>query len=89
MVRGEAAEVVLSRNGRELFLAGLVAFCRHIERGVHEVGIQFVTHSVAPVLSGDSAAPRKLDWVAQSLSKTATANGDGDMTGAAATATAK
>ena len=68
MVRGEAAEVVLQRGESKLYLAGLVTFCRHIERGIHEVGIQFVSHDVTPVISSDAlGALHRFDWVAQAL----------------------
>jgi diguanylate cyclase (GGDEF)-like protein len=69
MVRGEAVEVVLETRNSKLYLAGLVAFGRHLEGAVHEVGVQFVTHSVTPIISGDaSEAMAKYDWVARALS---------------------
>ncbi|MFQ5591415.1 MAG: HDOD domain-containing protein [Phycisphaerae bacterium] len=68
MVRGEAVEVALNRDSAELFLAGLVAFCRHIEGTIHEVGVQFVAHSVTPIISGDgSEALEQHDWVARAV----------------------
>jgi diguanylate cyclase (GGDEF)-like protein len=66
LARGEAVEVVLDKGAAKLFLAGLVSFCRHIVGGIHEVGIQFVTHSVTPIIFADaSEAMQNLDWVAQ------------------------
>ncbi len=67
-VRGEPVEVELVKGGSQLFLAGLVAHCRHIEGGIHETGVQLVTHSSSPIISGDpQAATRDLDWVANAL----------------------
>jgi diguanylate cyclase (GGDEF)-like protein len=64
--RGEAVEVVLDKGAAKLFLAGLVSFCRHIVGGTHEVGVQFVTHSVTPIIFADATkALQNLDWVAQ------------------------
>ena len=64
MIRGEPVEVVLDRGASQLFLAGLVTFCRHIDRTLHEVGIQFVSHSVSPIISNDAAgALHKHEWV--------------------------
>jgi hypothetical protein len=81
MVRGEAVEVVLNRGSVQLFLAGLVAFCRHIDRSLHEVGIQFVVHSVTPVISGDTPqALKKYDWVARALGAKHSGNLDPQVT---------
>jgi hypothetical protein len=68
MMRGEAVEVVLERGDSELFLAGLVAFCRPIQGSIHEVGIQFVTHSLSPIIS--EVLPRAIsehDWIARAF----------------------
>lgn len=68
MMRGEAVEVVLEKGDSKLFLAGLVAFCRPIHGSIHEVGIQFVTHSLSPVISED--LPRAIeehDWIARAI----------------------
>ena len=67
MVRGEPVEVVLDRGASKLFVAGLVTFCKHIDGSIHEVGVQFVAHSVTPILSGASAEPLQHDWVARAL----------------------
>jgi len=68
MVRGEPGEVVLNQGTSKLFLAGLVAFCRHIDGRIHEIGLQFVSHSVTPIISGDGAATaRTHSWVERAL----------------------
>jgi hypothetical protein len=68
MVRGEPVEVELEEAGARLFLAGLVAHCRRVEGGVHDVGVQFVTRSVAPIICGDAeAAIRGPGWVRKAL----------------------
>ncbi len=68
MIRGEAVEVVLDKGSSKLCLAGLVAFCRHIHGNVHEVGVQWVTNSVTPIIFGHpSEALEKVDWVARAL----------------------
>jgi hypothetical protein len=66
MVRGQPAEVaILDGDHPKLFVAGLVAFCRHIEGVVYEVGLQLFTHSEQPILSRDPvSASRNLDWLA-------------------------
>ena len=68
MVRAEAVEVVMRKEDSQLFLAGLVTFCRHIEGGIHEVGVQFVMHSVAPIISGSGTeSALKIDWIANAV----------------------
>jgi diguanylate cyclase (GGDEF)-like protein len=68
LARGEAVEVVLDRGASRLFLAGLISFCRHIVGGIHEVGVQFVTYSVTPIICADAPkAVQKLDWVARAV----------------------
>lgn len=68
MARGEAVEVMLDKGTSKFFLAGMVAFCRQIEGTIHEVGVQFVAHSVKPIISGDiSKALQRHDWVAQAV----------------------
>ena len=68
LARGEAVEVVLDRGSSKLFLAGLVSYCRHIVGSVHDVGIQFVAHSVTPIISGDTPeAVQGHEWVAQAV----------------------
>ncbi len=69
MLRGEPVEVVLDRGTSILFLAGLVAFCRCVDGAIHDIGVQFVSHSVTPIISGDAAeALKKHDWVDRALS---------------------
>ena len=68
MVRGEAVEIVFHRTDEKLYVAGLVAFCRHLGDGVHEIGIQFVSHSAHPMISGSpDEALESLEWVANAL----------------------
>jgi diguanylate cyclase (GGDEF)-like protein len=71
MIRGEPVEVVIEpedQSGAPFYLGGLVAFCRHIEGGIYEVGIQLVAQGREPILSGDAESPDKhLDWVLEAL----------------------
>jgi len=71
MIRGEPVEVVIEqedRAGARFYLGGLVAFCRHIEGGIYEVGIQLVAQDRKPILSGDAGSPdQHLDWVLEAL----------------------
>ncbi len=72
MVRGQPAEIaILIGNESRLFVAGVVAFCRHIEGVVHDVGLQLFMHSKQPILSNNpEEAIRNLDWVAHALRRT-------------------
>ncbi|MCZ6684108.1 MAG: diguanylate cyclase, partial [Planctomycetota bacterium] len=67
--RGEPIEVAIHTTEKpSLYVAGIVAWCRHIEGCVHEVGIQLFTHAREPILSADPiSAIRNLDWVASAL----------------------
>ncbi len=67
--RGEPIEVAIHTPEKpSLYVAGIVAWCRHIEGCVHEVGIQLFTHAREPILSADPInAIRSLDWVASAL----------------------
>lgn len=68
MVRGEAVEVVVDKSGSQIFLGGLVTFCRRVDGGIHEIGVQFVTQSVTPIISGDTLpAADQQQWVAEAL----------------------
>jgi len=68
LARGEPIEIFLPRPGADLYLAGLVAFGRHVAGGVHEIGVQLMTHSRKPILSADPAAAlEQHDWVTQAL----------------------
>jgi diguanylate cyclase (GGDEF)-like protein len=71
MIRGEPVEVVIEQEdkpGEGLYLGGLVAFCRHIEGGIYEVGVQLVAQGREPILSRDAASPEDhLDWVLEAL----------------------
>jgi hypothetical protein len=66
--RGEAIEVELDRGASKLFLAGLVSFCRHVEGAIHEIGMQFVKHSVTPIIYDNiTQALNELDWLARAV----------------------
>jgi len=68
LMRGEAVEVELSKADSRLFLAGLVSFCRGVGKSHYEVGVQFVTLSVSPIISKDTTSEEEqADWVAQAL----------------------
>ncbi len=72
MRRGQPAEIaILVDDEPRLFVAGVVAFCRHVEGAIHEIGLQLFTHSKEPILSRDPiSAIRNLDWVAVALGST-------------------
>jgi diguanylate cyclase (GGDEF)-like protein len=67
--RGDAVEVAIhSQNNSFLYVAGLVAFCRHIEGPAHEIGIQLTYHANEPIFSKDpKAAIKQLGWLAEAL----------------------
>ena len=72
MIRGGPVEVAIQPQGAEegtmLHVAGLVAFCRHVKRGIYEVGIQLVIQGKASILARDDASPgQHLDWVVEAL----------------------
>ncbi len=68
LARGEAVEIELTKVDSRLFLAGLVSFCRRVEKSIYEVGVQFVTLSVSPIFSADdTSADEQPDWVAQAV----------------------
>lgn len=67
--RGQPAEVTLFANGQpRLYIAGLVAYSRHVEQVVHETGLQIFLHAKEPILSRDPiSAIRNLNWVANAI----------------------
>ncbi|MHC5004365.1 MAG: HDOD domain-containing protein [Planctomycetota bacterium] len=68
LARGDLIEVELACDGKQLYVAGLVAFSRHIEGPIHEVGVQAIQSGQQPVLSDDpETALRDLDWAAQAM----------------------
>jgi diguanylate cyclase (GGDEF)-like protein len=69
LVRGEPVEVMICPQGQTmLYVAGPVAFCRHIEGMVYEVGIQSTAHSREPIFSANPAeAVQKHAWLSQAL----------------------
>jgi diguanylate cyclase (GGDEF)-like protein len=74
MIRGEPVEVAVVAKRRPdatTYLAGLVAFCRHVTNGIYEVGIQLVARSHVSILSGDaSSLDDEMDWVTAALQAT-------------------
>ena len=67
MVRGEPVEVELDKASGKLYLAGLVSFCRHLDGKIHEAGVQFVVHSVTPIISESAVTALRHDWVSRAL----------------------
>jgi hypothetical protein len=71
MIRGEPVEVVIEQDGKSgvsLYLAGLVAFCRHVQDGIYDVGVQLVVQGREPILSREGgSADDHLDWVLEAL----------------------
>ncbi|MCB9849443.1 MAG: HDOD domain-containing protein [Phycisphaerales bacterium] len=69
VMRGQPIEVAIPVKGKPtLYVAGVVAFCRHAEGMIHEVGVQLFAHSNEPILSCDPiSAIRNQDWVANAL----------------------
>jgi diguanylate cyclase (GGDEF)-like protein len=67
--RGQPAEVAIRIDDRPRFyVAGMAAFCRHVEGVVYEIGLQLFTYARQPILSYDPiSAIRTLDWVADAL----------------------
>ncbi|MCH8151240.1 MAG: HDOD domain-containing protein [Planctomycetes bacterium] len=71
MIRGEPVEVALQQEDEHsnmLYVAGLVAFCRHVEGRIYEVGIQLLAQAKDPIFSRDpSSAAQRFDWVVAAL----------------------
>ncbi|MHC4219058.1 MAG: PilZ domain-containing protein, partial [Planctomycetota bacterium] len=74
MIRGEPVEVVIEPRhepGSCVRLGGLVAYCRHLEGGIYEVGIQVVTRSGEPIFARDAESPDgHPEWVLEALRAT-------------------
>jgi diguanylate cyclase (GGDEF)-like protein len=47
MARGESVEVELNLGGVNHVVPSLIAYCRHIEGSIHELGIQFMNPGIA------------------------------------------
>ncbi|MHC4447206.1 MAG: sensor domain-containing diguanylate cyclase [Planctomycetota bacterium] len=78
LVRGDLVEIALHRESSTLYVAGLVAFCRHVEQTIHEVGVQIVNHARQPIFSHNPAAAiREADWLTQSVKERLGAVADG------------
>jgi len=71
MIRGEPVEVVIEQEGGSgvsFYLGGLVAFCRHVQDGIYDVGVQLVVQGREPILSREGgSADDHLDWVLEAL----------------------
>lgn len=71
MIRGEPVEVALQQEDEHsnmLYVAGLVAFCRHVEGRIYEVGVQLLAQAKDPIFSRDpSSAAQRFDWVVAAL----------------------
>jgi len=67
MVRGEPVEIMLDKETSKLFLSGLVTYCRHIEGKIHEIGVQFVAHSVTPLIAEGATTAKRHDWITEAL----------------------
>jgi hypothetical protein len=68
MARGDLVEVEFERDGDHVFIAGLVAFSRHVEDAIHEVGVQLFQRSERPILSsGPNSAFLEAEWAARAI----------------------
>ncbi len=73
MIRGEPIEIVVephSRGGLQLHVGGLIAYCRHVDGGVYDVGVQLVVQGRDPIFRGPDGVTRELDWVMDALKET-------------------
>jgi len=68
LIRGDLVEVTIRQGDVARHLAGMVAFCRHVEGSIHELGVQVVDHAKQPIFLHDPAAAiRDLEWMAQAV----------------------
>ncbi|UCD75099.1 MAG: HDOD domain-containing protein [Phycisphaerales bacterium] len=68
LARGDLVEITIEYGRKRLYLAGCVAYCRRLDSGVHDVGIQLAQQSHQPVFSDDPVhAAHNIDWIAQAL----------------------
>ena len=52
------------------YLAGVVMFCRKVQRGYHEVGLQLHAGGSQPALGeGTTSNPSSSDWLAEALAR--------------------
>jgi diguanylate cyclase (GGDEF)-like protein len=73
LIRGEPIEIVIephTRGGLELHVGGLVAYCRHVQSGIYEVGVQLVVQGRDPIFRDADGVARELDWVMDALRDT-------------------
>jgi diguanylate cyclase (GGDEF)-like protein len=57
MNRGEGTSLELETADSKLRMRGLIAFCRHVEQDVYEVGVQFVSPGITRVVATGSTSP--------------------------------
>lgn len=71
LVRGEPVEISVSQiidGPSSLHIAGLVAFSRHAEQGIYEIGIQIVNQAKTPLFDAkDLKSTLAIEWVAKAL----------------------
>ncbi|MCH8824893.1 MAG: HDOD domain-containing protein [Planctomycetes bacterium] len=71
LVRGEPIEVSVTKiidGPSSLHVAGLVAFCRHAEQGIYEIGIQIVNQGNTPLFDAKNLkSTLAISWVAKAL----------------------
>ena len=68
LVRGDLVEIAIRPGDVAQHLAGMVAFCRHVEGSIHELGVQIVDHAKQPIfMHNPAAAIRDLEWMAQAV----------------------
>lgn len=70
LTRGDPVEITIPQGNGQLYVTGLVCFCRHIEGRIHDVGVQFTTHSRQPIFSHDPiGAVNHQGWLADALAE--------------------
>ena len=68
LVRGDLVEVSIRQGDKPLYAAGVVAFCRHIDGAIYEVGVQLADQAKQPIFARNPAAAiEELDWFAQAV----------------------
>ncbi|MHC5022361.1 MAG: HDOD domain-containing protein [Planctomycetota bacterium] len=53
--KGDILEIRVDSDAEPTFIAGVVAFCRHLGGSIHELGLQLLQHAREQILSGDPA----------------------------------
>ena len=68
MMRGDLIELCIKQQEENVFAAGLVAFCRHIEDSLHEIGVQLISNDRHPIFSKNPLqAITRFQWVARAV----------------------